>query len=527
MTTVQPFVHTLNKSLAAALRDLRFSAAMVSLLLSAWCVYLDNVVNNDGILYLRGAELIADGDWQGAVALYKWPFYALLIAAVQPISGLNFEYTAHILNAIFAAITVVTFISIAREAGGDKKVMVAAAVVVLLYPGLNEYRSFVIRDAGYLAFYLLSLLLFIKDSKAPRAWLTAGWIVAILVASLFRIEGFVFLFALLLLRLWQQARSVSVRVGVLAGAAFAAVTLTSAVAWWIFGNPQLSAPGALAQDWGTLITALWQSTGAAIAAKIEVLTGGLPDRYAREFAYAIFFAAVLVMLLWHILSTLTPLYAALTGHALYQRVLYPVARVWSIWLWAIGINLLVLCAVVIVRLLLTGRSPIALSLTVMLAVPFSLVLLYDSWRQHLSSAGVRRWAFPLVAILLLVSGIDGLYSPTEKGHIKDAGLWVRANTAPTATLFSNDPLVLYYGNKGLGPPYLRYGWQETLDLITSKSWVSYDYLALRLRRKHGEQQAWLVKQIGSGPIARFANRKGDKVLIFKVPEHSNPDRTRG
>ena len=76
MATVQPFFRTLNKSLAVASRDVRFSAAMVSLLLSAWCVYLDNVVNNDGILYLRGAELIADGDWQGAVELYKWPFYA-------------------------------------------------------------------------------------------------------------------------------------------------------------------------------------------------------------------------------------------------------------------------------------------------------------------------------------------------------------------------------------------------------------------------------------------------------------------
>ena len=65
--------------------------------------------------------------------------------------------------------------------------------------------------------------------------------------------------------------------------------------------------------------------------------------------YAIFFAALLVLLLWHTLSTLTPLYAALTGHALYRRVLYPVAGVWSIWLWLIGINLLVLCAVLVDR----------------------------------------------------------------------------------------------------------------------------------------------------------------------------------
>jgi hypothetical protein len=527
VATVQPFFHTLKKSLAVVFRDIRFSAAMVSLLFSAWCVYLDNVVNNDGILYLRGAELIADGNWQGAVALYKWPFYAVLIAAVQPITGLSFEYTAHVLNAAFAAITVVTFISIAREVGGNKKVMVAAAVVVLLYPGFNEYRSFVIRDTGYLAFYLLSLLLFMKDSKAPRTWLTLGWMVAIFVAALFRIEGLVFLFALMLLRLWQQTRSFPVRLALLVGAAFAALMLVSAVAWWTFGSARLPASGAVAQEWGTLIGSLWQSSTAAISGKIETLAGALPNRYARELAYATFLAALLLLLIWHILSTLTPLYGALAAHALYRRLLYPVARMWSIWLWLIGINLLVLCAVLATRLLLTGRLPVPLSLTVMLAVPFSLALLYDSWRQHLSSTGVRRWAFPLIAILLLISGIEGLYSPTEKGHIRDAGLWVRANTSPAATLFSNDPLVLFYANKGLGPPYRRYGWQETLDLISSKGLASYDHVAVRLKRKYGDHEAWLVKQIGSAPIARFVNRKGDKVLIFKVAKESDLDRPRG
>ncbi|NIO43126.1 MAG: hypothetical protein GTO41_25000 [Burkholderiales bacterium] len=162
----------------------------------------------------------------------------------------------------------------------------------------------------------------------------------------------------------------------------------------------------------------------------------------------------------------------------------------------------------------------------MLAVPFSVVLLYDLWRQRQSSASAKSWAFPLVAGLLLISGLDGLYSPTQKGHIKDAGLWVRANTVPTSTLFSNDPLVLYYAKKSLGPPYTRYNWQQTLDLITSKGWVSYDYLALRLKRKDSEKEASLVTQIGSAPITSFANRKGDKVLIFKVAEDSDFDRTR-
>lgn len=54
--------------LRASLRDVRTSAAIISLFLSAWSVYLDDVVNSDGVLYLRTAELLAHSEWQAAFA---------------------------------------------------------------------------------------------------------------------------------------------------------------------------------------------------------------------------------------------------------------------------------------------------------------------------------------------------------------------------------------------------------------------------------------------------------------------------
>ncbi len=140
---------------------------MASLLLSVWCVFLDDVINNDGILYLRTAELIGRGEWQAAIESYKWFFYPLLIAIFGKLTGLGLELSAHVLNAGFTALTVAAFISLIRELGGSRSAVTAAVVLVLLFPGLNEYRSFVIRDAGFLAFYMLALLLFIKRPKMP------------------------------------------------------------------------------------------------------------------------------------------------------------------------------------------------------------------------------------------------------------------------------------------------------------------------------------------------------------------------
>ena len=50
---------SMQDKLRAWLRDVRISAAIISLFLSAWSVYLDDVVNSDGVLYLRTAELLA------------------------------------------------------------------------------------------------------------------------------------------------------------------------------------------------------------------------------------------------------------------------------------------------------------------------------------------------------------------------------------------------------------------------------------------------------------------------------------
>ena len=180
----------LNSSLLHRFTDIRVLATLASIILSAWAVSLDDVINNDGILYLQIAELLDRGEWQVAFQLYKWPFYPLLISLVANVPGLGYEHAAHLLNAALTALTVVCFISLVRELGGDQGTVLAAAIVIVLYPGINEYRSFIIKDTGYIAFYLLSLLYFFRSLRSPGWGQVVTWISSILVATLFRIEGF-------------------------------------------------------------------------------------------------------------------------------------------------------------------------------------------------------------------------------------------------------------------------------------------------------------------------------------------------
>lgn len=492
------------------LRDIRISAALASLALSGWCLFLDHVVNSDGVLYLRAAELLTRGEWHAALLLYKWPFYAVLITVVHQLTGLSFEYAAYVLNAGLTALTVVMFISLVREAGGDSKVVIFAAVVVLLYPALNKYRSFVIRDAGYLAFYLWSLLLFIKDMKHPRWTRTLAWVGTMAVAALFRIEAVVLLVALPFFHLWRQTTRLSARIALITlfmGGVFIAL---SALAWWLVGSLAMPGPGGLVGAWVAVLQSSWQSVSALASGKIDLIAGAFGDRYSQEFAYAAFAAALALLLVREVLASLTPLYAVLTGHAVYRRLIFPVQGVNGLWYWLIAVHLVILATILFVRTFLTGRFPLALSLTLMLAVPFSWAALYDGWRQG------RRWLFVLVCTLALLSTLGVLSSPTSKGHIRQAGLWLRDHTSADATLFSNDPVLLYYSGRSAGQPHARYAWDDTLALVRSDARSQYDYLALRVKRAHRADEAMLVQTLAREPVATFANAKGEKILVFRL-----------
>ncbi len=487
--------------------DIRVLAALVSIVLSAWAVFLDDVINNDGILYLHIAELLDRGEWQAAFQLYRWPFYSFLISLVAKIPGLSYEYAAHLLNAALSALTVVCFISLVRELGGDKTTVLAATIVVLLYPGINEYRSFIIRDAGYIAFYLLSLLFFFKSLSSPGWGHVVGWVCSILIATLFRIEGFVFVAMLPFLFYLDRRAGRGIGVGgfsALVGAAFGLAVVT---AWWF------PAPGP--EPIG-LLQSLWERTTAAMSTKITLLEETLLTKHASDHAPIVFFASLLVILLAEILGRLTLINAALVGHALYRRLIFPMTRAKTSWIWLVLLNLTILAILVLVTQFLTGRFPLALSLTLILAVPFSLVALYEKWRERRREAIRKGWVFPIVALLFLLMAVDGLYSPTGKGYIKEAGIWLRDNTPAQSTFLTNNHILMFYAARNVYSDAGRVLASHELDFIKNKEWQEYDYLAIRLKREQDKQKTSLVGTLSRDPVMRFANGKGDEVLIFKV-----------
>jgi 4-amino-4-deoxy-L-arabinose transferase-like glycosyltransferase len=499
--------------------DVRWGAALISLALSAWALARDPVINNDGILYLRTAALFDQGDWRGALALYPWPLYSWLVFFAGRLSGLGLEYSAHLLDALLTGAAAYFFIALVKQLGGNDKVLVAAALIVLLHPRMNDYRTFIGRDPGYWAFYLAAMLMFIRYFQRPDWKHAAGWGTSMALATLFRIEGAVILLLLPFALLLREETSLTARLRLIVGAH--AVTLLVAggfVAWGLISHPDPASlhTGRLAE----LIDRL-QNFGHQLAGglqdKAALLNQSVLNKWSAEHAMSALITALLVILVSEIVAVASPLYIFLAFHAWYRAHFQPPRGAKVILTWSMLLNVLILTVFLVTQFFLSGRFVMALALTLMLLAPFSLVAVYDKWQARRFLPFRKNWLFPALCAVFSVSAVHSLYSfGPSKDHIKQAGIWIKNNTPQDARLYSDSPIVPFYAAKSATDWSRAFNREEARRIIEEGSWRSYQYLAVNVKRKHPEEASRLIEKLGREPIARFNNSRGDEILVFKT-----------
>jgi len=500
----------------AARLGIRGVAVVVSLVLSAWCLYRDPVINHDGILYMRAAEAILAGGWRSGLAIYPWPLYAWLVALLHQATGLALEPAAHLLDFALQALAVWAFISVVKELGGDRRTMVLAALVILVHPPFNEYRSFVVRDFGYWALYLFALRWFVRYFKAPGIAAAIGWGVSMVLATLFRIEGLIILLLAPLALLFRREPPFAARWGQLAKLQVVAIALLVVLAGWSLVGTPIEQAGRLTEPMQWL-QHLWEQLAGGFRQKAAALAQAVLNQYSSSYAMAGVLALLLVIFLGKTIGALTPLYALLALHAWRGRLIPAPAGTGRVLAWLVLVQTAILVGFLVNNFFLTGRHAVAWALTVMPVVPFSLAALYDRWRRRAADGRTTRWVFPAVCVVLFVMVVDGLWSfGPSKSYLREAGLWVNARTSPAAKVHSNNPIVAFYVG-GRGEDWKRgFTWEETAALLKGKSWGEYDYVAVAVDRRHAERAAVLESGLGRAPVARFANRRGDQVLVFST-----------
>jgi len=485
-----------------------------SLILSAWCVWADPIINNDGVYYFRAAAEISDGNWREALSIYPWPFYPAFIAYLSMLPGIDLVSAAYIFNALLAAALVVSFLCAVHELGGDRTTLIIAALLILAFPTLNKYRSFIIRDIGYLCFHIWSLYFLFRYWKEKSGRLLSGWFVCASAASLFRVEG-VAIMASVPIVLLALRPSGSGKRGwlLLAVGAATGLLLAFLLGLWLIkdialvsGDGKVGVPGQLAE----IISAYVADT---VGGKLELLK----DKFAGRYYVIVYFLIIVFVSVAEIVRRLAVVYAVLPIWGLKQKILFPQASLKPLWLAMILINTLILIGSALFISIVVDRYTLTVAVTILMASPFVLAHLWKRWGEP--GQGMReKWALPILMVAALLLGLNGLDVLTHKGHLAEAGHWIRDKTPRDATLHSNNLILIHYSGKDAFHSDDNYSWKHTYSFIKGKKWKQSDYIAIELADHDYPWLEWLEIHLHGPPIKQIDGERGSSVFIYQNPD---------
>lgn len=484
--------------------------AAASLLLSLWAIYLDPVINSDGVNDVRAAQYFRGAEWRAGIEMAGEPVYAALAAAVSRVSGMSAAYSLYGLNAGLYAVLGVGFVALASVLGGGRRTPLLAAVLVLLFPALNGFRSYISSDAGYWAFYVWSLAYFMHYAAARDRRSLAGWALAGLAALLFAVEGLVFL---LVVPLWLLVHERSGGYGrvlkMLVIAAAGAVLLAYAL-WeqeWHSHVPV----GRLVLHPVDHLAEGWYEMGRGLRFKLEALRGDFLDRYSRGYDDAALAATLLVMCAAGLVKGLGVVYTILAAWALgvSRRILEPGQRYWWAVFAVVSASLLLVPA--LVEFAVSARDAMTAALTILATVPPALARLS---RKRRDATGFGRWLLPLALALVVASGTAGLDLRSQRYHLREAGLWLRANVPAGSSLYSNSRTLVYYSGLYGYRPWADYSWQEAMAMVLHDRWRNFRYLALVIGAEDAHRESILMRKLDIEPVKTVTSARGDRVLIF-------------
>ncbi len=485
-------------------RRIYVAAAALSLLLSIWAVWAQFVPNPDAALYLRAAEQFAGGRWTEGIGTFRWPFYSLAIAATMTVTGLKALAAAEIVNALLAAITTVAFVAlVGRLSNGDRLTALCAAFVILLQPHLAGDRPSVIRDNGYLAFFVVSLYLVARDQLAPGIRTKIAIAAAIVVSGLFRIEGFV-LAALVPLYYLLQRPGAWKRPSLLAGVVIACVALVPAAMLWTSGELTSWLQGHFEGD---PVARQWTYFSTTITGRLHELKDGFLYPLGGGNEWGAYFGMVLGIVVVNVVRSLTIPLAILTVFAFVPKPVMPRATSRFVLWFALG-QLPMLFVLAFVMLFLDKRYAVGMVLVIDIALAFLMAEAIRQWRSDL----LARVFTPIAAATLIGVFAFAVPKPSKLGYLKEAGEWIGRELPQRATIVTNDARIAYFS----GRPYdqIRIWTYGPKSPPTDTEIGGFDYFAFAVANA-GELPPKIADLPAKELVQSFTGKDGHTVLIYR------------
>ena len=495
---------------------LKLSILLISILIASQVQYIQHGwINPDSVLYLEAAKLFAIGQWKQGFDIFQWPFYSLWIAATHKLTGLGVHPSAQLLNVLFFAIATISFINIIVLAGGNKITMVAGAAILFSSSYVvGDVLEMLMRDEGFWAFYLTSLVFFIQFYKHQRYQDALLWQVSAVFAMLFRIEAIAYLIFLPLVLLWNTHYTWSQRFGQLAKANLLNLVVVIGIFTAIACVEQLSIDsfGRLRE----IVSAnLWNEFTHNLVTRANIMSEEVLGHYLDEFAIQGLLLTFVFVMIVKAFSAAGAINVVLGFLAFRDKQYIAIDRDVTKILVTVGLISLINMGLIITKVfVLSTRYAVGLGFIIMLFASFSFAyLLRPNTSTTDKNASLKKWLTYLIVLLMLISLIKNVL-PKREGYnyLQEAASWVVKNNPTKKPVFFDDLRVQFY----TGAPYKTLGgngWELLQEQITTKKIFEYELLVLSNSSKHPERNEYFKQQLSRYTLIKsFENDNRNKTV---------------
>ncbi|MGI9293847.1 MAG: hypothetical protein ACR2PS_07670 [Pseudomonadales bacterium] len=484
--------------------NIYIAAVIASCLISLIAILQNPLVGSDGVIYLRTAQAFLDDGLKGALVLYNYPAYSILIAGVHLCTPLSLVNAAYLLNTLLFGLLVVAFVRLAEVCYQVPYICLAAALVILCNPELNSLRADVYRDFGAWAFMLLAAGYFVQYNQAPRFKFALAWFLTSLSAVAFRPEAAVMLAVCLLYFVYypnglKHSAQRFVRLLVLPSVLVCALVLLSVFVsadalqhmWHVVSGKINGSFAESLQHFRDLATHYGQHV---LVPRTELASVSL---------LAGLFTVLLITLLKAIPLPYLIIYIVGLANTPY--------RMQSQSRWPSIATVLVVAAppalFLINQRFLQERYVMLLALLLCLPVSAFIAQWYDR------SANKSRFS-AAAAVLIVVLLVDGLISfGANKAHISQAIDWFEQNSSPDAVVTAND-------TRGMFQLPRRILWDDSIafKLKSADDLMPCDrgdyYLHLHKQRE-AHAKLWTTGEQRGTLVASFKNNRATHADIYQ------------
>lgn len=424
--------------------DIRWIAVAASLLLSVFGLLVQDVPNSDAYTYARTAEIFLTDGLTAAYQHYSWASYSILIGIVSW-SGLDMFSAGLLVNAIFYAILVYAFLSIVKELDDSQALLAIAAICILVYPQLNEYRALIIRDVGFWSLSIVAFWQYLLYARTQSLRSGLVFSAALLVAAAFRAEALAYLALTPVILLFDTRAEFRART-VLLARLYAVLVILSAgllLFLWLMGLNVAQLFVEFASIYEPFVSGNFTLNDDERALLGSLLFTEYAATFSREYIEIFLLAGMIAILLANLFTALGGPYLLILFIGLLQKQVRLPLRLKAPMLFYLGINLIILLGFLLITRYLSSRYAMLMCILIVLFVPLTLHHLLETSKQ-----ANRNWIRYCVAIFLTYCAIDSYISFGEsKSYVNDSIEWLAENTPDTAGLVTNNHALAYFSGK--------------------------------------------------------------------------------